>query len=172
MIKQYCYIFLDQTFIFIEADQSDELNEAEFEKIALSWKLNKIGAQKLFNHDLKQAKAKITRCVIAGLISCAMTLVLNFMLLDYGAMDLWAYVDIFIALALTFGIYRKSRVCAISLFCFFLLSKVVIFMVIPEEAVRSLMMSIIFLVAYWQGIQGTFAYHKLMKKKKTAPVNG
>ncbi|RRJ61846.1 hypothetical protein EHV15_01785 [Paenibacillus oralis] len=39
VIKQYCYIFLDQTVIFIEADRSDELNEAEFERIALSWKL-------------------------------------------------------------------------------------------------------------------------------------
>ncbi|MGG4106677.1 hypothetical protein AAXB25_22515 [Paenibacillus lautus] len=40
VIKQYCYIFIDQTIILIEADQSDELNEIEFEKIALSWKLN------------------------------------------------------------------------------------------------------------------------------------
>ncbi|MBU5443493.1 hypothetical protein [Paenibacillus sp. MSJ-34] len=39
VIKQYCYIFLDETVIFIEADQSDELNENEFEKIVLSWKL-------------------------------------------------------------------------------------------------------------------------------------
>lgn len=39
IIKQYCYIFIDQTIILIEADQSDQLNETEFEKIARSWKL-------------------------------------------------------------------------------------------------------------------------------------
>ncbi|GJM71852.1 hypothetical protein HMSSN036_40680 [Paenibacillus macerans] len=126
----------------------------------------------MFNHDLKQAEAKITRCVAAGLISCIMTLAFNFMFLGYDAMDIWTYADILIGLALTFGIYRKSRVCAISLCCFFLFSKLVIFLASPEEATRTLVFSFIFLVAYWQGIQGTFAYHKLMKRKKTAPVNG
>ncbi|MOA10188.1 hypothetical protein D3C78_1300680 [compost metagenome] len=40
VIKQYCYIFVDKTTILIETEQSEELNETEFEKIALSWKLN------------------------------------------------------------------------------------------------------------------------------------
>ncbi|AZK45389.1 hypothetical protein [Paenibacillus lentus] len=39
VIKQYCYIFIDQTIILIEADQLDQLNKADFEKIARSWKL-------------------------------------------------------------------------------------------------------------------------------------
>lgn len=39
VVKQYCYIFLDQTVIFIEADQTKDLDESEFEKIATSWKL-------------------------------------------------------------------------------------------------------------------------------------
>lgn len=39
VIKQYCYIFLEKSVIFMESDSSEIFAEAEFEEIANSWKL-------------------------------------------------------------------------------------------------------------------------------------
>lgn len=39
IIKQYCYIFLEESVVFMESDSSEIFAEAEFEEIANSWKL-------------------------------------------------------------------------------------------------------------------------------------
>jgi serine/threonine-protein kinase len=65
---------------------------------------------------------------------------------------------------LAFGIYKKSRTCAIMLFAYFTISQ--IFLRIETGQTSGLFVSIIFIYFFWQGVSGTFAYHKLKNHKQ------
>jgi len=104
---------------------------------------------------------KIKNAWIAGLISGAATLVVTLLavsgvqLLGFSA---WEFVDVALILGLTYGIYRKSRVCAVLMVIYFAASKILIVMETGKPTGG--FMAIIFLYFYVQGVLGTFAYHK------------
>jgi hypothetical protein len=108
---------------------------------------------------------KIKHAWIAGLISAAITLLVTllavsgFKVLDF---DAWEFLDVALILGLTYGIYRKSRVCALLMFLYFLASKILMF--VQSGKPNGIVMGIIFLYYYGQGVAGTFAYHKLAKR--------
>ncbi|MBN8756444.1 MULTISPECIES: hypothetical protein [Variovorax] len=62
-----------------------------------------------------------------------------------------------------FGIYKKSRVCAVLMLGYFAFAK---FVLISEGHVgaSSLFMSLVFFYFYVQGVIGTFAYHKHLRQ--------
>jgi hypothetical protein len=108
---------------------------------------------------------KIRNAWVAGLISAGITLVFTLLavsgtrLIGFGA---WQLLDVALILALAFGIYRKSRVCAIVMFVYFVASKI---MLISQTGNASgIVMALIFLYYYALGIQGTFAYHNHIKR--------
>jgi len=104
---------------------------------------------------------KIKNAWIAGLISGAATLVVTLLavsgvqLLGFSA---WEFFDVALLLGLTYGIYRKSRVCAVLMVVYFLVSKILLFMEFGKSP--GIVMSVVFLYFYAQGVAGTFAYHK------------
>jgi serine/threonine-protein kinase len=67
-------------------------------------------------------------------------------------------IDVALILGLTYGIYRKSRVCALLMLVYFLISKLI--MIEHDSKGSGLVMAVIFLYYYVQGVLGTFAYHK------------
>lgn len=108
---------------------------------------------------------KIRNAWIAGVISAVVTLGTTLMAMNgvqIAGWDAWNLVDVALIAALTFGIYRKSRFCAVAMLAYFIISKILIFA--ESGKPTGLVTALIFLYFYAQGVQGTFAYRKLAKK--------
>lgn len=111
--------------------------------------------------DMEKAERNIKIAVIAGAISGAVTLI--FALTGALGFTKWSLIDAFIAFGLTFGIYKKSRVCAVALFAYWLGGKILTMVIQPDLIVPSLVGAILFGIFFFRGIQGTFAYHRIIK---------
>ena len=109
---------------------------------------------------------KIKAATIAGLVSGGVTLLLTLIAISSrdvtGFIDAWNFVDVFLIFGLTFGIYKKSRFCAVAMLVYFVLSKIYIFMATGKAS--GVIFAMIFLYYYVRGVQGTFAYHKLRRQ--------
>jgi hypothetical protein len=118
-----------------------------------------------------RALKRITIGWAAGAISALMTLVVSLLPLlgisiaGFELSDMVLnIVGALLAGALAFGIYRKSRICAIVLFGYFLYWKVV-FVLRDGFILSGLWTGVIFLYCYIQGIVGTFDWHSSAKKQ-------
>lgn len=110
---------------------------------------------------------KIRSCWIAGLVSAGITLIFAFLAL-FGVsafgIDEWAFVDAAIMVALVFGVYKKSRTCAILLFVFFAFNKALMWY--EAGSVKGLPIALLFFWFFGQGIVGTFQYQKLVQRAR------
>ena len=113
---------------------------------------------------------KIKGAWVAGLVSAGITLLFVLISLGSGSaimgINAWAFVDIGIFLGLAYGVYRKSRTCAVLLFLFFLLEKIA--MLAGSKSVGSVPIALIFLYLYGRGMVGTFQYHRERKAAAAA----
>ena len=102
---------------------------------------------------------------IAGIISGVMTLVMVLIAINTGRLNnifnIWVLVDVVFIFALTYGIYKKSRFAATTMFLYFLASKILI--TVETGNIAALTMGVIFLYLYLQAMLGTYQYHKLIK---------
>ena len=122
---------------------------------------------------LENAKNRITAAYVAGFISAGITLVFILVIASgYNIIqgyDLSALLDVALIVILAFLIMKiKSRIAAVILFAQFVWAKIANFIVNPEASASagSIIMMIIFLVAFFNGIRGTFAYQKIMKEER------
>ncbi|MGJ7500997.1 hypothetical protein ACSFBF_11610 [Variovorax sp. ZT5P49] len=110
---------------------------------------------------------KIRSAWIAGLISAAVTVIfvliaiLGTSMLGIGAYQL---IDVALILGFTFGIYKKSRICAVLMLAYFVWAKIVLIQQGHANGI-GLFMAVVFFYFYLQGVIGTFAYHKHLKQK-------
>jgi hypothetical protein len=108
---------------------------------------------------------KIRQAWIACLVSAAITLVFSLLAMGsggfagFGASNLF---DVALILAFAYGISRRSRVCAVLMFAYFLLSKYLMFKATGQFGGGIL--AIVFMWFYGQGVAGTFEYHKLVRR--------
>lgn len=123
---------------------------------------------------LTQAEKKIRTAWILGLISGFVTLLFTLVAAtsEGGTADfqgttvsLWYLLDVFLIFLLTFGIYRRSRVAAIGMFIYFLLSKLIMWSVGLSVAGSSVLPGILtgiaFLYFYFEGARGAITFHQL-----------
>ncbi|MBF0540398.1 MAG: hypothetical protein HQK91_02970 [Nitrospirae bacterium] len=117
----------------------------------------------------------IRSAIIAGLLSGMLTLSAvilsrlshyDFTRLGYG---LYTLLDIFIIYLLIFGIYMRSRVCAIILFIYFVFSRT--FIVIETRQIPGWFIVFLFGYFYYRGIRGTFNYHRAYNNRKKENSN-
>ena len=109
---------------------------------------------------------------IAGLFSAGATILMILISAGNplgGTYDAWELIDVGLILLLSFGVYRKSRICAVSLFSYFLISKIAV--LIAGGSMGSSVMGILFLYFYFQGILGTFKYHSYMPKEEDMGIS-
>jgi hypothetical protein len=111
----------------------------------------------------------IRNATIAACISGAITLL--FSLLAIAGTSImgytpWELVDAALVAGLAFGIYKKSRACAIIILVYFVGSK--IYLMIETGKPSGLLVAAIFVYYYVKGVQGTFQYHKWRKAQRTA----
>lgn len=99
---------------------------------------------------------------IAGSVSTVITLLfLAFAMSDINPLgiDVFAFIDILLMGAFTFGIYKKSRTCAILMLLLFIANKIIMFL--ESGAIVELPVALIFCWFYGRGVIGTFRYHQL-----------
>jgi serine/threonine-protein kinase len=112
---------------------------------------------------------KIRNAWVAGCISGCITLIITLLAISGTSVlgfDAWELIDVALIFGLAFGIYRKSRVCAVSMLVYFVAAKILI---IKETGQASgAILALIFIYYYWQGIVGTFQYHKFVERMRPA----
>ncbi|HEX4147515.1 MAG TPA: hypothetical protein VHY20_00945 [Pirellulales bacterium] len=107
--------------------------------------------------------AQIKWAWVCALITGGMTAVFALTNMLPGGNFLW--IDVMLVMLLAFGIYRRSRACAVAMFVYFIISKL---------SLLSTMNAVAWIVAagfgycYFGGIRGTFAYHRLMRDAELA----
>lgn len=119
--------------------------------------------------DLTQANTAIRTAWKASLVSIAATILLTLVYATGGSLanvDWWNWLDIVMMLALTYGVYKKSRASAVTLFVYYLLGKIYIWII--SGAIIGLPIAFIFAYFFFRGIQGVFTYHRLMDDEETA----
>ena len=108
---------------------------------------------------------KIRYAWIAATVSAGITL-----LITVGAMlgesilgfSAWNLLDVVLILGLAFGIYMKSRVCAVIMLIYFIASKIILMVEAGQPS--GLLMTLAFGYLYAQGVFGTFAYHAFPRR--------
>jgi serine/threonine-protein kinase len=120
---------------------------------------------------------KIKRAWVAALVLAGMTLIFTLIAIksliaiqSSGArisiFSAGALIDTALILGLAFGIYKKSRVCAVLMFIYFVISKILMWETIIKFNVPSIPLALLFGYFFWQGVWGTFAYHKLIQRAR------
>jgi hypothetical protein len=104
---------------------------------------------------------------IAALISAGFTLVVTLLAVmgtEVLGFTLWSLFDVGLILGLAFGIYKKSRTCAVLMLVYFIASKIMIFS--QTSQISGIVVALIFAYYYWNAIVGTFAYHQHIKEMR------
>lgn len=97
-------------------------------------------------------------CSLIALIAIIL-MVSNF---GFSELILYALIYIILELGLAFGVYKKSRICAVILFICFILSNICM-LSNSRINIVGLIISVAFATCYFQGIRGTIYYHKNKK---------
>jgi hypothetical protein len=107
---------------------------------------------------------KIRNAWVAGLISGSITLAVTLFaiagmsVLGYSAVEL---IDVALVFGLTFGIYKKSRTCAVLMFVYFVISKIIL--MTEMRSASPMIVGLVLLYFYAMGVVGTFQYHRLVR---------
>lgn len=120
--------------------------------------------------NLQEANKVIKQAWGAGVVSGTLTLLLTIAAMfgmQFMGLTIWSLIDVLLIYGFSFGIYRKSRTCAILLFIYFVYCKIV--MIIEGPGRNGIFLALLFGYCFFRGIVGTFAYHKA---NKVAPVEG
>jgi hypothetical protein len=104
---------------------------------------------------------------IAGLMTSAVTTVIilfSFTGTSVLGIDAWSLIDVALICALSYGVFRKSRICAVLLLAFFALSKAVMW--IKSGSATGLPIALAFLWFFFRGVMGTFQFHRWKRESE------
>lgn len=107
---------------------------------------------------------------IAAVVSGVITLFFSLIGMAGGGgmgFDAWTLIDAALIFGLAFGIYRKSRACALIMLIYFIGSKILMMMDGFYSNPIGIVIALAFLYWYTKGVIGTFAYHKLIKNLRS-----
>jgi serine/threonine-protein kinase len=108
---------------------------------------------------------KIKQGWIAGLVSAAFTVIFVVMAMAGNSIlgiNAWGFIDVVVMAGLAFGVYKKSRTCAVLLLAFFALNKVLMWM--EAGTPTGWPLALAFFWFYIMGVVGTFQYHSWKKE--------
>ncbi|WP_291584004.1 hypothetical protein [Clostridium sp. UBA6640] len=113
---------------------------------------------------LKCIKSAWRSAIALSLIKLISVIVLT-KISNFGSSELilYALILIILDLGLAFGVYKKSRVCAVMLFIFFLVCQLNTLIISGMGSIGSFIISVAFATCFFQGIRGTIHYHKNKK---------
>lgn len=116
---------------------------------------------------LTEAKQHAKTGWIAALLVAGITLALSIAgmagtkVLSFGA---WTLLDVVLSLGLAYGMARYSRVCAVIMLVYYAASQIIT--IVQLQRAPNLL-GIVLIACFWQGIRGTFAYHRLNRQSNT-----
>jgi hypothetical protein len=120
---------------------------------------------------LEAADKKIRTAWILGIISTVVTLLATIAgmvspdIATQIGFSAWNILDVFLLGGLTFGIFKKNRTCAIVMFVYFIISKIIQFSAgVPN--ITGIVVAALFGYGYFEGIRGTSAYQSIMKARQ------
>ncbi len=108
---------------------------------------------------------RIRNAWVTGIISGSITLIFTLIAMNGDQLmgfSVWNLSDVALIFGLTFGIYKKSRTCAVVMLAYFLISKIII--ISQTGSFNGSLLAIVFIYYYVYGVIGTFAYHKHLKE--------
>lgn len=111
--------------------------------------------------DKKIKHARIA-AMVCGTVTLAgsITLIIKQAQTGSSLINILSLIDAIFIFSMAYGIYRKSRICAVLMFEYFLLSKIFNISISAHINSGVLIIGAVFLFFLYQGITGTFAYHK------------
>jgi hypothetical protein len=107
---------------------------------------------------------------MAGIISGVITLILTLLamtgthVLGFSA---WELIDVACMFGLTFGIYKKSRICAVLMLIYFITAKILL--MIEAGKPTGVVVALAFIYYYSMGVVGMFQYHRFMRGHRASP---
>jgi hypothetical protein len=110
---------------------------------------------------LERAEEAIKQAWIAGTVVAVFTIFIAVMVMAASGGSVWGFADVALLLGLSVGVYKKSRTAAVVLLLYYVGGKA--WIVVQGDVSPALAVSIIFAYFFFQGVRGTFAYHREMK---------
>lgn len=113
-------------------------------------------------------RKQIKSAWVAGCVSGALTLVATLIAMsgtEILGLDAWSLLDVALIFGLCYGIYRRSRACAVLMLLYFVASKILI--MVQTGKPNGIVMALVFAYFFWQGVVGTYAYRKLVDSAAT-----
>lgn len=118
----------------------------------------------------EEVKKRIRNAVGAGVLTGTITLLISIAAIATGqaimGLDAWSLLDVALIFGLSFGIHKKSRVCAVLMLIYYAGSKILQIVVLHNYG--SIIWGVIFGYLYAMGVAGTFQYHKIMSEAEEA----
>jgi K+-sensing histidine kinase KdpD len=120
------------------------------------------------SHIDKKIKHARIAAMVSGTVTLAgsVALIMNQAQGGFSLLNLLSLIDVLFIFSMAYGIYRKSRICAVLMFEYFLLSKIFSISISTHMNSGVLITGLIFLFFLFRGITGTFAYHKIKTRKE------
>ena len=118
----------------------------------------------LMEGSLKKIKGAWIAALVSGTLTLGVVAYVVFSGSSMLSVDEWVLIDVVIIYGLAFGIYKKSRVAAVSMFVYFIINKVMMYF---DGETRGTWMAAIFLFLFAQGVHGCFQYHSLKKRSNS-----
>ena len=118
---------------------------------------------------MQKAMGQIKVAYIVAFISAAITLAVTIAAITGGRMlvqgiSVFTFIDVvFLIILAVLLITLKSRVAAVVLFLYYIASQII--MRIANPGLGFPAMAIVFAMAYFSGVLGTFSYHKIKKQE-------
>jgi len=113
--------------------------------------------------DEKVASTFILVALVAALLAGTVTVLASF--IGWYRLTLWNLIDAGMFFALAYGIFRKSRTCAIILFTYHIINRFDMWTRTKDLQTSFGGIACALVVVYFLGILGTFAYHSIQKEK-------
>ena len=111
---------------------------------------------------------KIKSGWVAGVVSISVTMIFilwSFFGTEIMGINAWGLIDVALMGGLTFGVYKKSRTCAVLLLAIFALNKIIMWM--EAGTPTGWIMAFAFMYYFYQGVAGTFQYHRWKRDTQT-----
>jgi hypothetical protein len=107
-------------------------------------------------------------CFLAGIMSLIALASILGRLPDNFPRDGWMLIDAAIFGLIAWGIYRMSRVAAISGLVLYIIERIDMHVMMGKSHISGIFVTVMFLFAFINAIRGTFAYHRMQDAEKTS----
>src|SRR5262249_46833014 len=105
---------------------------------------------------------------ISGLITLLFTLgaIFGHSILGFSA---WELIDAAFIFGMAFGIYKKSRTCAVLMLIYFIGAKILL--MTQAGTTNGIVLALVFLYYFAMGVKGTFDYHRILSAHRLQHSN-